>query len=68
MKRHVVILMIALLAMSAIAGKKEPAAKTVSLADQRKAEYIFMEAQIQKNKGNLDAFHDLLEHAHRIDS
>ena len=54
--------------MTVIAGKKETAVKTVSLADQRKAEYIFMEANIQKNKGNIDAFHDLLEHAHSIDS
>ena len=48
MKRHIVILTIALLALSAVAGKNEPAKKTVSLADQRKAEYIFLEAQNEK--------------------
>ena len=50
-----------------MAGKKEPASKVVPLADQRKAEYIFVEAQAQKLKGNYDAFHDLLTYAHEID-
>ena len=67
MKRHIVILTIALLALSAVAGKKEPAVKTVSLADQRKAEYIFMEAQKQKLSNNYDAFYDLIAYAHEID-
>lgn len=67
MKRHIAIIVIVLLALSAVAGKTETDNNGVSLADQRKAEYIFMEAQIQKNKGNYDAFHDLLEHAHKID-
>ncbi len=67
MKRHIVILAIALLALSAVAGKNEPAVKTVSLADQRKAEYIFMEAQKQKLSNNYDAFYDLIAYAHEID-
>lgn len=67
MKRHIVILTIALLALSAVAGKNEPAKKTVSLADQRKAEYIFLQAQNEKMKGNYDAFYELMAHAHEID-
>ena len=31
-----------LLALTAMAGKKEPVKKAVSLADKRKAEYIFV--------------------------
>ena len=54
--------------MTALAGKKETASKAVSLTDQRKAEYIFMQAQSEKLKDNLDAFYDLLAHAHEIDS
>ena len=41
--------------------------KAVSLADQRKAEYIFMEAQKQKLADNFDAFYDLLSYAHELD-
>lgn len=67
MKRHLAILTIALLAITAIAGKKEPDKKTVSFTDQRKAEYIFVEAESQKLKGNYDAFFDLLSYAHEID-
>ena len=67
MKRHLAIITIAILALTAIAGKKEPAKKTVSPADQRKAEYIFMEAQKQKLDNNYDAFYELLAHAHEID-
>ena len=53
--------------LAAMAGNNEPAAKSVSLADQRKAEYIFMEAQNQNLLGNFDAFYDLLAYAHKID-
>jgi tetratricopeptide (TPR) repeat protein len=60
-------LTIALLALTAIAGKKEPDKKTISAADQRKAEYIFMEAQKQKFNDNFDAFFDLLSYAHELD-
>ena len=67
MKRHLAIITIALLALSAIAGKKESAEKIISLTDQRKAEYIFMEAQKQKLDNNYDAFYELLAHAHEID-
>lgn len=58
---------VALLALTAIAGKKEPAKKAVSLADQRKAEYIFVQAQNEKLKGNYDALYDLLSYAHELD-
>ena len=68
MKRHFAIIAIVLIALTSMAGKKEPATKGVSLADKRKAEYIFVEAQNQKNKGNFDAFYELLSHAHSIDS
>jgi len=50
-----------------MAGKKETASKVVSVADQRKAEYIFVEAQAQKLKGNYDAFHDMVAYAHELD-
>ena len=69
MKRHLAIITIALLALTAIAGKNNTAEqKAVSFADQRKAEYIFVEAQKQKLEDNFDAFYDLLAHAHEIDS
>ena len=68
MKRYLVILTIVLMAVTAVAGKKETTGKkTVSLADQRKAEYIFVEAQKQKLADNYDAFYDLTAHAHEID-
>ena len=67
MKRHIAIIAIALLALTAIAGKKETDKKSVPLADKRKAEYIFVEAQQQKLKNNYDAFYDLLAYAHEID-
>ena len=56
------------MAIASIAGGKEKSpAASVSLADQRKAEYIFVEAQIQKLKDNYDGFHDLLVRAHELD-
>ena len=51
-----------------MAGKNNTAKTAVSLKDQRKAEYIFLQAQNEKMKGNFDAFHDLLAYAHKIDS
>ena len=68
MKRHLAIITIILLALSAMAGKNDTAKTAVSLKDQRKAEYIFLQAQNEKMKGNFDAFHDLLAYAHKIDS
>ena len=54
--------------MTAVAGKDAATVgKAVSLADQRKAEYIFMEAQKQKLADNFDAFYDLLSYAHELD-
>ena len=68
MRRHLAIFTIALLALTALAGTKESTGKpTVSLADQRKAEYIFVQAQNQNMEGNPDAFYDLLAYAHEID-
>ena len=68
MRRYLAIITIVLLALTAVAGKKETAGTpTVSFADQRKAEYIFMEAQKQKQNDNYDAFYELLAHAHEID-
>ena len=57
-----------LLALTALAGKNESGQKSVSLADQRKAEYIFLQAQNEKLKDNFDAFYDLMSYAHQIDS
>ena len=68
MKRHLAIVVIVVMALTAIAGKKEPAKQGVSLTDQRKAEYIFVQAQSEKLKGNYDSFYELLSHAHAIDS
>ncbi len=68
MRRYFAIFTIALVALTAVAGKDEAAVgKAVSLADQRKAEYIFMEAQKQKLADNFDAFYDLLSYAHELD-
>lgn len=41
--------------------------RTVSDSDRRKAQYAFMEAQVQKYKGNMGAFHDLTRYAHLLD-
>ena len=67
MKRHLAIITILILALSALADNKEPANKGVPLADQRKAEYIFVQAQNEKLKDNFDSFYDLLNYAHQID-
>ncbi len=68
MKQHLAILAAMLLALTALAGKNESGQKSVSLADQRKAEYIFLQAQNEKLKDNFDAFYDLMSYAHQIDS
>ncbi len=49
------------------AGGRSVTTGGVSLADQRKAEYIFLQAQSQKMKGNVDEFYHLLAYAHEID-
>ena len=68
MRRYFAIFTIALVALTAVAGKDAATVgKAVSLADQRKAEYIFMEAQKQKLADNFDAFYDLLSYAHELD-
>ena len=68
MRRYTLFILLLIMALSAAAaGKKVPEKKSVSLADKRKAEYIFVEAQTQKLKGNYDAFYDLLTRAHEID-
>ena len=56
-----------MLALTVVASKKEPAKGMIPVSDQRKAEYIFVEAQAQKLKGNLDAFYDLTSYAHQLD-
>lgn len=53
--------------VSTAANKNVVERKTVPLADQRKAEYIFLQAQNEKMKGNSDAFYDLITYAHEID-
>ena len=68
MKHSLVIIIIALVGLTALAGKKEDVTGSISLANQRKAEYIFVQAQSEKLKGNYDAFYDLLAHAHALDS
>ena len=68
MRRIIAIFIILLVGLTAVAGKKGAATGGISLADQRKAEYIFVQAQSEKLKGNYDAFYDLLAYAHSIDS
>jgi len=68
MRRYIATLTIVLVAITVMAGKKESSPSAVSLTDQRKAEYIFMEAQKYKMSNNYDAFYELLAHAHEIDS
>ena len=68
MKQFIATFIILLIALTAFAGKKETDAQGVSLADQRKAEYIFVQAQSEKLKGNYDAFNDLLAYAYALDS
>lgn len=41
--------------------------KAVSEDDRVKAEYIFLEAEKQRNMGRDDAFHHLLQYAHSLD-
>ena len=45
---------------------KERAPK-VSDADKRKAEYVFLEAENQKQQGNTAAFYELTKYAHQLD-
>lgn len=55
---------------SMLASKDKGSSKTAAASDndKRKAEYILVEAQNQKHKGNIDACFDLLNYAHAIDS
>lgn len=41
--------------------------KAISEDDRVKAEYIFLEAEKQRNMGHDDAFHHLLQYAHSLD-
>ena len=68
MKQIIAILIILLTTLTAVAGKKETATQGIPFADQRKAEYIFVQAQNEKLKGNYDAFYELLAYAHELDS
>ena len=68
MRLIIAILAILLMTLTAVAGKKETSTGGIPLADQRKAEYIFVQAQSEKLKGNYDAFYDLLAYAHELDS
>ena len=68
MKRHLAIIIAALVVLMAIAGENKPTKKAISIADKRKAEYIFVQAQNEKLKDNYDAFYDLLSYAHKLDS
>ena len=42
-------------------------ASKVSDADRRKAEYVFLEAENQKQQGNTAAFYELTKYAHQLD-
>lgn len=56
-------LLLAVLSMAA--GKK--GSSRVTNADRRKAEYVFLEAENQKQQGNSAAFYDLTRYAHSLD-
>lgn len=63
--RHIALLSMALLlAVTAIAKN----GGNVNEQDKRKAQYVLLEAENQKQQGNTTAFFDLLQHAHSIDS
>ncbi len=64
--RNITLLALALLfiaPMMARGGKNV----VVSEENRRKAEYIFLEGQNQKQQGNNAAFYDLIRYAHRLD-
>ena len=50
-----------------MASLREEPKKAVSDNDKALAEYVFIEAQNQKQKGNYDQYFELLRHAHAID-
>ncbi len=64
--KHMATALVALLAaIPVIAGSKRSSQDMT--ADQRKAEYVFVEAQNQKSQGNTGAFYDLVKYAHDLD-
>lgn len=69
--RHFILFLALLFVVpTVLAGKNKLPGSNCSVTDndKRKAEYIFVEAQNQKNKGNIDACFDLLNYAYGIDS
>ena len=60
----VVLLLVMLTALPLVWSRNEPA---VSDAMKRKAEYVFMEAENQKQQGNTGAFYELTRYAHELD-
>jgi len=63
----IIAIVLAILPSLAIGKAKHEVAHSVSTADQRKAEYIFLEAQNEKSHDRADSYYDLLNYAHDID-
>lgn len=64
MKRFITYVLVLLAVLPAVAARRDIGP---SAADVRKASYIFLEAQNQKQQGNADAFFDLTRYAHQLD-
>ena len=62
-----IIALLALTAMMPPATSKASKKDTPTGADCRKADYIFLEALRQRERDSIDAFFELLRHAHQLD-
>lgn len=66
LSRHIIVAFAALMAaVPVLAGGKKGGSEAT--ANQRKAEYVFVEAQNQKSLGHSAAFFDLVNYAHSLD-
>lgn len=66
MRKILIVAMAVLTASLALEAAVTPAQEP-DAGMRRKAEYIFLEAQAQKQQGRNDAFYDLVRHAHLLD-
>lgn len=64
---YIVLFVAALLSSAAPPPHAAAGTTSVSEGDRRKAQYIYLEAQSLKQRGEADAFYDLLRHAHFLD-
>lgn len=68
MRNIIAIIALALLTPTLLAGGKSTPVADINEQNRRKAEYLFMEAQTQKMRGNMGAFYDLTRRAYDLDS